>query len=572
MASITWKRISVGLLSAGLATSLLTGAATPVASTNNDGLLSDDCLLGGLLGDCLLPDVLLPGGLLPDGLLSLLSTDGGLGDTLWGDDDTGQGAAGSANGEWDATRDQGSLYSLTKRIGAQSAWRSGITGTGVTVAMIDTGVAPVPGLDDPDKVVDGPDLSYESQRAGTRYLDGFGHGTHMAGIIAGRDAGFDPRRPSPSKFAGVAPGAELLSLKVATGDGGADVSQVIAAIDWVVANRRAQGMNVRVLNLSYGTASTQSWQVDPLAAAVENAWRKGILVVVSGGNDGANQPLLMPAIDPHVLAVGAVDHAGTALTLDDRVASFSNSGTSARRPDLLAPGKSVVSLRVPRSFADQLHPEGLVPGDSAHRYFRGSGTSQAAAVTSGAAALLFQARPSLTPAQAKAILMRTAEPLLSLDPAQGSGVVSIASAVVYARLALFLPSAPAPSRVSTGLGTLEATRAGEHVVDPETGDALVGEVDALGSPWNARAWMTAQAKDSSWIGGAWNGRTWTGTSWVDKKLQGVPWTGSSWNGRPWDAYAFSDDQWEARSWRGDDWAARSWREASWLARSWRGDN
>ena len=552
VAGITWKRISVGLLSAGLATSMLSGAASPVGPTSDAGLLSGDGLLSG-------------------GLLSLLSTDGGLGGTLWGDDDTGQGATASADGEWDAARDQGSLFSLTKRIGAQDAWRSGVTGTGVTVAMIDTGVAPVPGLDDPDKVVDGPDLSYESQRAGTRYLDGFGHGTHMAGIIAGRDDDFDRRHPSPTEFAGVAPDAELLSLKVATGDGGADVSQVIAAIDWVVANRRAQGMNVRVLNLSYGTASTQSWQVDPLAAAVENAWRKGILVVVSGGNDGANQPLLMPAIDPHVLAVGAMDHAGTALSLDDRVASFSNSGTSARRPDLLAPGKSVVSLRVPRSFADQLHPEGLVPGDSAQRYFRGSGTSQAAAATSGAAALLFQARPGLTPAQAKAILMQTAHPLVSLNPAQGSGVVSIGSAVAYARSALILPRTSSPSRVSSGLGTLEATRAGEHVVDPETGDALVGEVDALGSPWNAKAWMTAQAKDSSWIGGSWNGRTWTGTTWVDKKLQAVKWTGRSWNGRPWGSYAFSADQWEARSWRGDDWAARSWRDESWLARSWRGE-
>lgn len=552
MASTTWKKFSVGLLSMGFAVGLTTGAASQVTATSEAGLLSGDGLL--------------------DGLLAVLSTDGGLGDTLWGDDDTGQGAAAAAGGQWDASRDQGSLFSLTKRIGAQDAWRNGITGAGVTVALIDTGVAPVPGLDDPDKVVDGPDLSYESQRAGTRYLDGFGHGTHMAGIIAGRDAGFDPRNPSPSTFAGVAPGAELLSLKVATGDGGADVSQVIAAIDWVVAHRRDQGMDVRVLNLSYGTASTQSWQVDPLAAAVENAWRKGILVVVSGGNDGANRPLLMPAIDPHVLAVGAVDHAGTAITLDDRVASFSNSGTSARRPDLLAPGKSVVSLRVPRSFADQLHPEGLVPGDGSQRYFRGSGTSQAAAAMSGAAALLFQARPSLTPAQAKAILMKTAQPLVSLNPAQGSGVVSIGAAVAYARSALLLPSAPAPSQVSSGLGSLEATRAGEHVADPETGQPLVGEFDALGSPWNAKAWMTALAKGTSWVGGAWNGRTWTGTTWVDKKLQAVTWTGRSWTGRQWNSYAFSDDQWEARSWRGDDWAARSWREASWLARSWREGN
>ena len=558
MASRTWNRVATGLLAATLAAGVTSGAASPV-SASDDPLLSGGGLVGGLLsGDGLL------------GGLTGLTTRGGLGDTLWGDDDSGPAAYSSASGEWDGARDQGSLFSLTKRIGAQRAWRSGITGSGVTVALIDTGVAPVPGLDDADKVVDGPDLSFEGQRAGTRYVDGFGHGTHMAGIIAGHDAGFDPRAPSPDKFAGVAPDAELLSLKVATGDGGADVSQVIAAIDWVVAHRRDQGMNVRVLNLAYGSASTQPWQVDPLAAAVENAWRKGILVVVSGGNDGARQPLLMPAIDPHVLAVGAADHNGTSLSLDDRVASFSNSGSSERRPDVLAPGRSVVSLRVPGSFADQLHPEGLVPGDRAQRYFRGSGTSQAAAATSGAAALLFEARPSLTPDQAKAILMRTAQPLVSLDPAQGRGMISIDDAISFARLALLLPSAPAPRQDSSGLGTLEATRAGEHVVAPSTGEALVGEVDALGSRWNAKAWMTAQARGSSWTGGNWNGRTWAGTTWVDKKLQAATWSGLSWAGVPWESYPFSEDKWEARSWRGDNWEARSWRARSWRARSWRG--
>ncbi len=559
MASTTWKRVAASLLAATLAAGVTSGAASPV-SANDDRLLSGGGLVGGLLsGDGLV-----------GGVLSGLTTRGALGDTLWGDDDSGTGERAVVNGGWDGARDQGSLFSLTKRIGAQRAWRSGITGRGVTVALIDTGVAPVPGLDDADKVVDGPDLSFEGQRAGTRYLDGFGHGTHMAAIIAGRDAGFDPRAPSPDKFAGVAPDAELLSLKVATGDGGADVSQVIAAIDWVVAHRRDQGMNVRVLNLAYGSASTQPWQVDPLAAAVENAWRKGILVVASGGNDGAGQPLLMPAIDPHVLAVGAADHNGTALGLDDRVASFSNSGDRERRPDLLAPGKSVVSLRVPGSFVDQLHPEGLVLGDRAQRYFRGSGTSQAAAATSGAAALLFEARPSLTPDQAKAILMRTAQPLVSLDPAQGRGVISIDDAISFARLALLLPSAPAPRQYSSGLGTLEATRAGEHVVTPFTGEALVGEVDALGSRWNAKAWMTSQARGSSWTGGNWNGRTWTGTTWVDKKLQAATWSGLSWAGVPWESYPFSEDKWEARSWRGDNWEARSWRARSWRARSWRG--
>ena len=266
---------------------------------------------------------------------------------------------------------------------------------------------PCPVWTAPDKVLDGPDLSYESQSAGTRYLDGYGHGTHMAGIIAGADAGLDPRRPLAGKFAGVAPGAQLLNMKVAAGDGGTDVSQVIAALDWVVEHRNDAGMNVRVANLSYGTDSLQAWQVDPLARAVENAWNHGIFVVASAGNGGLRSPtLLMPARDPHIMAVGAVDHDGSASTLDDEVADFTNGGSVSRRPDLLAPGKSVVSLRVRSSYADLTHPEGRLAGDSAGRFFRGSGTSQAAAVVAGEAALLFQANPNLTPNQVKAALQQ----------------------------------------------------------------------------------------------------------------------------------------------------------------------
>ena len=129
-------------------------------------------------------DVLdLTGGVL-DLTLGLVGQTGIIG-SEWGDDD-GQGARATRNGSWDASIDLGSMYNLTRSVGAQRAWAQGVTGQGVTVALIDTGVAPVPGLDAPDKVLDGPDLSYESQIAGTRYLDGYGHGTHMAGIIAGR--------------------------------------------------------------------------------------------------------------------------------------------------------------------------------------------------------------------------------------------------------------------------------------------------------------------------------------------------------------------------------------------------
>ncbi len=255
-------------------------------------------------------------------------------DTDWGDvtpaDSIG---ALDASGTWAANRDDGSLYSITAGYGIQAAWLSAVTGKDVTVAVIDTGIAPVVGLDKDHKVVNGPDLSFDSQSAGTRYVDGYGHGTHMAAIIAGRDEKFDPKKPSADKFAGIAPDAQLLNMKVGAVDGGADVSQVIAALDWVTAHRKDHGMNVRVVNLAYGTASVQPWQVDPLAHAVENAWRAGLVVVAAAGNEGPEaSSLLMPAVDPHVLAVGAVDNVGTATHADDVVADFTSAGNEQPSP------------------------------------------------------------------------------------------------------------------------------------------------------------------------------------------------------------------------------------------------
>jgi serine protease AprX len=495
-------------------------------------------------------------------------TDGALGDTAWGGLSAREAAGAlDASGSWAADRDLGSLWSVTSGAGAAAAWSKGVTGKDVTVAVIDTGIAPVAGLDGKDKVVNGPDLSFDGQAAGTRYVDGYGHGTHMAGIIAGEDAGFDPKHPDATAFAGVAPDAQLLNMKVGAADGGADVSQVIAALDWVTAHRKDHGMNVRVVNLAYGTASVQPWQVDPLAHAVENAWNAGLVVVTAAGNDGlAASSLLMPAVDPHVLAVGAADNAGTSTTSDDVVAAFTNGGNATRRPDVLAPGKSVVSLRVPGSYVDTEHPEGLVTGDVSGRFFRGSGTSQATAVASGEIALLLQAHPGLTPDQVKAILTSTADPLVqNPDPVMGAGVIDLLGALlakVPANTAASLPDA-------TGTGSLEASRGGEHVIDPANGRVLSGEVDALGSPWNGAAWAAASTKRTAWSGGTWNGRVWAGKAWDRADWTPATWTGASWSGLDWATHPWSSASWQARSWRNQGWAARSWREQSWLARSWR---
>jgi serine protease AprX len=435
---------------------------------------------------------------------------------------------------------QASMVHVRSVIGADGMWSRGFTGRGVGVALVDTGVVPVKGLTS-GNVVDGADLSFESQSDDQQYLDTFGHGTHMAGIIAGDE----PRALlGPAPFQGVAPDAELTSVKVAAHDGAVDVSQVIAAVDWVVEHRNDDPKNpIRVLNLSYGTDGVQDYAVDPLAHAVENAWRAGIVVVVSGGNEGFASPKLNnPAYDPYVLTVGAADTRGTTSTLDDTVPDFSSRGDSERRVDVVAPGRSIVSLRDPGSYLDVAHPGARV-GD---RFFKGSGTSQAAAVVSGAVALLLEQRPSLTPDQVKALLRSTAAPMPTADAAgKGAGEISLAAARTT-----IAPTGTQSWARSTGTGSLELARGSQHVADD--GVELTGERDIL-APWHAMKWAAASSTGTAWEGGRWNGTDWTGSCWCT----------STWAGRAWTARG-----WSARGWSGDSWSARGWSARGWSGAGW----
>ncbi|GAA3927449.1 S8 family serine peptidase [Actinoplanes auranticolor] len=446
-----------------------------------------------------------------------------------------------------------------------------LTGSGVGVALIDSGVSPVKGLDGAGKVINGPDLSFESQAANLRHLDTFGHGTHMAGIIAGQD----PTFTVGTRFTGVAPGAHIVSVKVASADGASDVSQVIAGIDWVVAHRNDPGLNIKVLNLSYGTQSTQPASLDPLAFAVEKAWEAGITVVVAAGNDGftANR-LTMPAADPDVIAVGGADPRGTDVRADDVVADFSNRGNAARHPDVLAAGRSVVSLRSPGSYIDRTYPGARLSllDDPEQRFLRGSGTSQAAAVVSGSVALLLQQRPGLRPDDVKKLLTSTADPIIGGDPyAAGAGQINVARAArartTYTRQV---------NVAATGLGSLEASRAGAYVYDSVTGTPLTGERDIFGRAWNAPVWTQASAIQRSWVGGTWNGSTWTGTAWATtytgpRTWSPVTWTGRSWSGALWSGRSWSSALWSGRSWSSQTWTGRSWSGRSWSAAGWTGE-
>jgi subtilisin family serine protease len=474
------------------------------------------------------------------------------------------------SGGFDGAGDPGSMYSVAQlETQADEFWSDGYTGAGVDVALIDSGVVPVDGLAASGKVINGADLSFESQSKDLRYLDTFGHGTHMAGIIAGRDNAIPPgtRRFGSDSFVGMAPDARIVNVKVADVNGVTDVSQVLAAIDWVVQHRQDNGMNIRVLNLSFGTDGVQDYVLDPLTYAAEVAWRKGIVVVVAAGNRGFGSPRLNnPAYDPYVIAVGAADPQSPQTHVDDEVAEFSSCGSASRHPDLIAPGKSVVSLRDPGSGIDVAHPEGRVRG----RFFRGSGTSQAAAVVSGAAALIIDQRPSISPDQVKELLTSSAHYLYREDPnCEGAGMLNLRSAIWRPT-----PWGAQSWPVATGLGSLEAARGSVHV--EQNGVPLVGQQDIFGTPWDSKSWSIASWLGQSWLGGRWNSKSWSGDSWSGMSWSGrswstAAWPGMSWSGMSWSGMSWSGMSWSGMSWSGMSWSGMSWSGMSWSGMSWSGD-
>jgi len=456
----------------------------------------------------------------------------------------------------------GSLYTLANEVtGASAMWDAGYTGQGVDVAVIDSGVVPVEGFATPGKVVYGPDLTLEA--SGTaKNLDTYGHGTAMAGIIAGRDTAATTVSGNSSDFVGMAPDARIVSIKIADAKGQTDVSQAIAAIDWVVQNRNKNGLNIRVLNMSFGTDGVQSYMMDPLAYAAEQAWHQGIVVVVAVGNEGfGTQKVNNPAYDPYVIAVGSDNANGTATTADDTVSTFSNDGDGSRNPDLVAPGEKVVSLRNPGSYLDTTYPAARI----GERLFRGSGTSQAAAVVSGAAALLISQRPAITPDQVKALLTGTAEPIAAATrQQQGAGLVDLRTAKDTATPT----DAKQTFALATGVGSLELSRGSVHVT--VGGKTVTGEVDVRGRAFDASKWANGLRASTNWSGMSWSGMSWSGMSWSGMSWSGMSWSGMSWSGMSWSGMSWSGMSWSGMSWSGMSWSGMSWSGMSWSGMSWSG--
>ena len=337
-------------------------------------------------------------------------------------------------------------------------------GRGVRIAVVDTGVSDTAALNRRSgRLVDAVDTSTTPNSGG--FTDGYGHGTFMASVIAGGDV--------DGAAVGVAPAATVLVVRVAQADGSTRLSQVVRGLDWIA--RNAHRVDVANLSLSH-TRPGEAYGADPLTEAVEAVRDAGVTVVVSAGND----PSLVgdPGFTPRALTVGAAD-----LTAEQHdVAPFSGSAVVAgvQKPDVVASGVGVLGALPESSVIAQRHP-------AARRgsLWRGSGTSQAAAVTSGAVALLLQEQPHATPAQVKAALRRAAAPLPD-GARDGAGLLQ--------------------------LGPATSDAADDPAYGPGTGDPT-GEGSFDANSWSANSWSANSWSANSWSANSWSANSWSANSW-----------------------------------------------------------
>jgi serine protease AprX len=391
---------------------------------------------------------------------------------------------------------------------------AGVDGSGIGVALVDSGVRPG-GFED-GHLLPGPDFSSEGGGRSRHGVDGFGHGTHLAGVIAGHAGSFE----------GIAPGARVVSVKVADQAGRTSLLRVLAGLEWVRRAADDRRLGLRVVNLSLGVdAEDVGYVRDPLAFAAERLWRSGLVVVAAAGNDGVAAGMLdVPAADPFVIAVGALDTARTPDASDDAVAGFS-SRSAVRAPDVVAPGTGIVSLRAPGSTLDGSYPAARI----GERFFRGTGTSQATAVVSGIAALLLQQRPGLRPDQVKALLASAARPVAAegdARAAQGAGAVDAAASA-----ALATPDAGAVAQHFPA-AVLDRRSAGADLLLTRVLGRLMGSTWS-GSTWSGSTWSGSTWSGSTWSGSTWSGSTWSGSTWSGSTWSGSTWSGSTWSGAGW---------------------------------------
>ena len=422
-------------------------------------------------------------------------------------------------------------------VNADQLWSQGTTGRGVTVAVLDSGVAADPDLVQPaNRIL--ASVNFADQRL---VSDPGGHGTHVAGIVAGNGGRSD------GQFVGVAPEANIVDVRVLSSTGSGRISSVVRGIEWVLAHQATY--NIRVLNLSFGAPASTSYRTDPMSAAVEIAWRRGLVVVVAAGNGGpARGTVASPGIDPYAITVGATDDQGTISPRDDTLAPFSSWGSadSNAKPDLVAPGRRIVSLRVPGSALDRLFADRVVTASTGATYIRMSGTSMATPVVSGAVALLLQRRPSLTPDQVKAILVASTQPY-----GQDTGV-----------------ALPDPSADGSGLlDALAAVQSDGAAMSSGTGGIGLPNSVPLADSLVARANRGLRPADS-FARSLLPVLRGIPLRWKDPTLGGIDWTALTWDSIAWDSVAWDNFAWDSIAWDSIAWDSIAWDSIAWDSIAW----
>jgi len=443
-------------------------------------------------------------------------------------------------------------------VNADQVWLQGTGGRGVTVAVLDSGIAADPDLTSPANRI----LASVNFADGRLTPDPGGHGTHVAGIIAGNGS------RSAGEFVGIAPEANIVDVRVLDSRGSGRISSVVRGIEWVVAHRATYG--IRIINLSLGAPVTASYRTDPLSAAVEIAWQRGLVVVAASGNTGPQRnTVVSPGADPYVITVGATDDAGTITRGDDTLAPFSAWGSADgnAKPDLVAPGRRIVSLRVPGSALDSLFPDHIVIARNGSTYLRLTGTSMATPIVSGAVALLLERRPDLTPDQVKAVLVGTTQPYgqdsgvaLPDAIADGSGLLDVAAAMNMAA-----PSSSSGGVLPTGIG---------GVITGGTTTGGTPEPTAPNLPYANRGLRPAHGlaralfpvlraaplrwRDLTLDGIAWQSLTWDSVVWDSVALDNFAWDSVAWDSVAWDSVAWDSVAWDSVAWDSVAWDSVAW--------------
>jgi len=403
-------------------------------------------------------------------------------------------------------------------VGAPQAWSGlGVTGRGVGVAVVDSGVYAHPDL--AGRIVAAIDFTSLAPTVSNIPLSDLGgHGTHVAGLIAG-----DGTR-SAGLYTGIAPNANIIDVRVIDANGSSNVSIILRGLQWILANRTTY--NIKVVNMSLGATPTGSYKSDLMATAAEILNFAGVNAVVSAGNTGPLAgTITTPATDPYVITVGALDDNATPLLADDLMATFSSRGKTffdrLAKPDLVAPGRKMVSLRSPGSELDSLFPDRQVTvlGAPSADYYKLSGTSMAAPVVAGTIALMYERNPTLSPAQVKKRLKSTVTPLAfgtTLD--RGAGLVNAYRAVSSVDAGREYSS----DRVSDAFAKdMKKFIQGQQFVWRDL--AYNGGVDSGGVSWEGVTWENVRWDAVTWENLTWEGFTWEGVTW-----EGVTWETVTW--------------------------------------------